>query len=118
MYPDPFVPKTHKEPKKKRGHLRRSSTVDQEPDPGLYLASVGRSINVSDALDRPMFGLLMTEDFCWQTTLAEWRERRPSRRQRAACAAWRAEGVEIAQKKARIRDLAAELGLIADSEQR
>src|SRR5215475_8966898 len=106
MYPEPFVPETRKEPNKKRRSLRRSSASDQPPDEGLYLASVGRSINVSDAANRPMFAMLMTEDFCWQSSLEEWRGRRPSWHRRSAYAAWRSEGAALREKKARIRTLA------------
>jgi hypothetical protein len=66
---------------------------------------------VSDAVNRPTFAMLMTEDFCWQSSLEEWRGRRPSWRRRSAYAAWRSEGAAIEQKKQRIRQLAAELGL-------
>lgn len=112
MYPEPFVPETRREPKKRRGHARRRSASEPSSDAGLYLAAVGRSIDVSDALSRPMFAMLMTEDFCWQCSVEEWRGRRPSWRRRAAYAAWRAEGAAIEQKKARIRALAVELGLV------
>jgi hypothetical protein len=59
-----------------------------------------------------MFGMLMTEDFCWQMTAQDWRARRPARLHRAARAAWRAEGLLIEQKRERIRELAGELGLV------
>lgn len=112
MYPEPFVPETRKASKKRRWGWRSSSDSDGPPETGLYLAAVGRSINVSDAVHRPTFAMLMTEDFCWQSSREEWRGRRPSWRRRRAYAAWRAEGAAIEKKKARIRQLAVELGLI------
>lgn len=111
MYPEPLLPGTRRASKKRRWRMRRSSGRDLPPDAGLYLAAVGRSIKVSDAVNRPMFAVLMTEDFCWQSSVEEWRSRRPSRRRRSAYAAWRAEGAAIEQKKARVRALAIEVGL-------
>ena len=112
MYPEPSVPETRKEPGEKRSRRRRKANKADERRTGLYLASIDRSIDVCAALDRPMFGLLMTEDFCWQSTVAEWRNRRPSRTHRSEWKAWQAEGVEIEAKKGRIREMAAELGLV------
>lgn len=118
FFPEPSLPETRKNKKPPRkGRRRRRSGGEPDSRPtGLYLGSVDGYINVSDALDRPMFGVLMSEDFCWRATVSEWRTRRPSRRpfsgDRAARAAWRAEGQEIAEKRARIRELAAELGVV------
>jgi hypothetical protein len=119
MFPEPPVPEARRAPKKPRSGAkktrrwaRRSSASNSPPDTGLYLAAVGRSINVSDAVNRPMFAMLMTEDVCWQCNLEEWRARRPPRYRRSAYAAWRSEGAVIEQKKARIRAIAADLRLI------
>ena len=120
FFAEPPLPETHKNQNKKasrKGRLRRRNGGEPEPCPtGLYLGSVDGYINVSDALDRPMFGVLMSEDFCWRATVSEWQARRPSRRpfggNRAERAGWRAEGQELAEKRARIRELAAELGVV------
>ena len=120
FFPEPSVPETRKNRNKKASRKRRRVRRGAaEPDPrptGLYLGSVDRYINVSDALDRPMFGVLMSEDFCWQATVMEWRARRPSRRpfggDRVERAAWRSEGQAIEEKRGRIRELAAELGVV------
>lgn len=119
MFPEPSVPEARRAPKKARNApkkarrwARRSSASDSPADLGLYVAAVDRSISVSDAVNRPMFAMLITEDFCWQTTLEEWRGRRPPLYRRSAYAAWRSEGAAIQQKKARICAIAAELGLI------
>ena len=115
MYPEPFVQGTGWEPRKKPGHVLTWAGESQPPYAGRYLAAVGRSINVSDELSRPLYAMLMTEDFCWQIIVAEWRGRRPFRRKISAYAARCAEAAEIEQQKARIRDLAAELGLVTAS---
>jgi hypothetical protein len=100
MYPFPFVPDMGKEP--------------TELDPfsaGLYLTSIHLTIRVRDALDQPLLGELVTDDFCWRMTLRDWRARRPSWGHRAERAAWRAERAVIKQERERIEQLATDLGL-------
>jgi len=100
MYPFPFVPDMGNEP------------ADADPlQSRLYLGSVHVTIEARDALDKPMFGVLVTEDFCWRMTLRDWRARRPPMRHRDERAAWRAERAVIEQERERIEQLATDLGL-------
>jgi hypothetical protein len=104
MYPFPFVPDMGKEP--------------TELDPfsaGLYLTSVHLTIRVRDALDQPLLGELVTDDFCWRMTLRDWRARRPSWGHRAKRAAWRAERAVIERERKSIGMRAADLGLAIGS---
>jgi hypothetical protein len=96
MYPFPFVP-----------DMGNADPLQSK----LYLGSVHVTIEARDALDKPLFGVLVTEDFCWRMTLRDWRARRPSMRHRDERAAWRAERGRIEQERERIEQLAADLGL-------
>lgn len=112
MYPEPYV---HHEvgdrPPRRKRRSRQQANAAPDPD-RLHLGSFDRPIDVSDALNRPSVAVMLTEDLCWQTFVADWRTRRPPLWHRQERAAWRAEGAVLEEKKARIRALAVEAGVM------
>lgn len=94
---------------------RRRSKREQNPGPqdqaGLYLASIYRSVQVSDVLYNPSIGVLISEDVCLRSAVAEWQARKPSRLNRRAWHAWRAEATEFEDKRLRLVELAVAAGL-------
>ncbi|HEY7050453.1 MAG TPA: hypothetical protein VH373_24775 [Jatrophihabitantaceae bacterium] len=103
------MPGTH-EQTPSRWRLRRRSAQPCATSGGLFLQSLGRTIDPSDAVNRPLVGVLMTEDFCWRSAVEAWRARKPRRWHRAKWSAWRAEQAVLEGKRSRIRELASELG--------
>jgi hypothetical protein len=91
--------------------LKRSSSQSASHPAGLHLASIDRSVDVTDALARPPVAKLMTEDFFWRCALTAWRSRRPPLWRRTQRAAWRAEGAVLGLQRSRIRERATELGI-------
>lgn len=110
MYPDPPLSETH-EGTPSRWRLRRRSRKASISPSGLFLQSLDQTIDVSDALNRPLFGVLVTEDFCWRSATEEWRSAKPRRWHRTAWTAWHAEKAILEEKRSRIRGLASELGI-------
>jgi hypothetical protein len=110
MYPEP-LPEIRETTRRRRIWRRRT---DQASNPnGLHLQSLDRAVHVSDVLNHPLYAVLMTEDFCWRSAELDWRARKPPRWHRADWSTWRAERAELDGKRARIRELAAELGVRA-----
>ena len=112
MYPEPLPRRTH-DSARKRVRRRRANPTPVPAVSGLRLASLDETVSVSDALNQPLVAVVMTEDFCWQSAVADWRARRPSGCRWAQWRAWRAEKMQLDQKRARIREVAVELGLLS-----
>lgn len=114
MYPEPQRPDTHEAARTRNPFRRRRHTpAPTDRSNGLFVQSLDRCVDVAAVVNHPLMGVLMTEDFCWHTAVMSWRKRKPPRWHYAQWSAWRAEQVALDEKRARIRELAAELGLIA-----
>jgi hypothetical protein len=112
MYLDPQLPDTHAATPKRNPFRRRREADPAERSSGLFVQSLDRCVDVAAVVNHPLIGVLMTEDFCWHTAVLSWRARKPPRRHLAEWSAWRAEQAALDEKRARLRELAAELGLI------
>jgi hypothetical protein len=113
MYPEPQLPDMHQATPKRNPFRRRRAAEPTERSSGLFVQSLDRCLDVAAVVNHPLIGVLMTEDFCWHTAVLSWRERKPPRWHLAERSAWRAEQAALDEKRARIRELAAELGLTA-----
>lgn len=111
MYPEPQLPDTRHTTPARRRFRRRRATQPHDRTNGLFLQSLEREIDVCQAVDQPLVGVLMTEDFCWRSAVETWQARKPPRRHLSDYSAWRREKAELDEKQARIRELAADLGL-------
>lgn len=111
MYYEPLPRETDHSTRKRL--TRRRATPSERESNDLRLAALDRTIYPSDALNDPALAMLMTEDFCWQAALADWRARRPPRWHRGEHRVWRAEKTLLDEKRARIRDLAGQLRLVS-----
>jgi hypothetical protein len=103
----------HQATPKRNPFRRRRAAEPTERSSGLFVQSLDRCLDVAAVVNHPLIGVLMTEDFCWHTAVLSWRERKPPRWHLAERSAWRAEQAALDEKRARIRELAAELGLTA-----
>jgi len=98
---------------RRRGILNRKRGKAAVPvETGLFLRSIGRSVEVWQALDDPAIALLASEDACWCSSMAVMQAHRPSRYHRAEWREWAAEREALADKRKRIQAMAAELGLV------
>jgi hypothetical protein len=113
MYLDPQLPETHHATPKRIPFRRRRAAEPADDSSGLFVQSLDRRVDVAAVVNHPLIGVLMTEDFCWRTAVLSWRERKPPWWHLGEWSAWRAERAALDEKRARIRELAAELGLIA-----
>jgi hypothetical protein len=95
---------------RKRGRRHNDNERALAANTNLQLAA-GTDIVPVFFRDRPLFAALATEDACWQFAVADWRAREPSVWQFADRRTWRDEGLALIEKRTRIREVAAELGL-------
>jgi hypothetical protein len=101
---------TRAEAQSRFGRLRRrKSALPVSTD--LRLASLERRVAPVLGRDNPLVAVLLSEDTCWQIARADWQRRKPRPWQLEQRRAWRAEGEVLDDKRARLCEQAAELGL-------
>ena len=94
---------------KKRGRKKPvQSTAKQEQT--LHLSSTDRDIAPFVALDQPLVGQLVAEDACWRFAVDAWLAAKPPRWTLGRRRVWKAAGQVLVEKRARLRETAAELG--------
>jgi hypothetical protein len=71
----------------------------------MLLASSGWHVRLSDVLDQPTTGVLVTEDACWQFAMRDWESRRPRPWRPSARREWRAEGTRLEDKRLRLVEM-------------
>lgn len=110
-----FMNATDTSSRRRRRRSNRDGNAGPQDQTGLYLASIYRSVQVSDALYNPSIGVLISEDVCLRSAVAEWQSRKPSCLSRRARHAWRAEATEFEEKRLRLVELAVAAGLSVPS---
>lgn len=90
---------------------RRKAPVPVSTD--LRLAALERRVAPVLGRDNPLISALLSEDTCWQIAREDWQRRKPRPWQLEERRAWRAEGTVLEAKRDRLREQAAEFGLVA-----
>lgn len=98
-------------PSRRRLRAKREQDTRSADQPGLYVASIYRTVQVSDVLYNPSIGVLISEDVCLCSAVSDWEARKPSRFSRHAWRAWCAEAAEFEDKRLRLVGLAVAAGL-------
>jgi hypothetical protein len=79
----------------------------------LRLATLERRVAPVLGRDNPLVAALLSEDTCWQIAREDWQRRKPRPWRLEERRAWRAEGTVLEAKRDRLREQAAEFGLVA-----
>ncbi len=77
----------------------------------LRLAALDRRVAPVLGRDNPLVSALLSEDTCWQIAREDWQRRKPRPWRLEERRTWRAEGAVLENKRDRLREQAAELGL-------
>lgn len=90
-----------------------NSTAPRAPrETGLEIASAATWVAPVRCLDEPLVAWLVSEDVSWQIAREQWRARRPHLWHRQQRASWRADRRVLNEKRTRLREAAAEIGLL------
>jgi len=89
---------------------RRKAPVPISTD--LRLAALERRVAPVLGRDNPLVAALLSEDTCWQIAREDWQRRKPRPWRFEDRRVWRLEGTVLDGKRDRLREQAAELGLV------
>jgi hypothetical protein len=102
---------TRAEAQSRFGRLRRRKAAPPVST-DLRLAALERRVAPVLGRDNPLVASLLSEDTCWQIAREDWQARKPRLWRVEERRVWRAEGEVLEAKRGRLREQAAELGLL------
>lgn len=110
---DDDAPRTKSDPappRRAKSKQRSAKVTTEAPTDHLWVGSAGVWVPEAWPHMHPLVGHLVSEDVSWRAATMHWQSSRPGRFSLRARREWRAYGAQLAAKRERLRETAAELG--------